>query len=240
MGRSKAMNSAETARVWGIGVGPGDPELLTLKALRLIRTAEVIAYPAPEQGESFARSIVASHLSGGQREIAIRMALGDGSFPKADIYDAAASQIVEEVAAGRRVAVLCEGDPFFYGSFIYLYERLAERCPVAIVPGVSSLMACAGAAEMPLALRNQSLTVLPGPLPEAELRRRLAQIEAAAIVKVGRHLPKIRRVLEQLELSDRACYVERASLAAERVMPLDEAGPGEAPYFSMILVRGRA
>jgi precorrin-2/cobalt-factor-2 C20-methyltransferase len=240
MGGSEAMISTDTARVWGIGVGPGDPELLTLKALRLIHSAEVIAYPAPEQGESFARSIVASHLSGGQREIAIRMALGDGSFPKADIYDAAAAQILEEVAAGRRVAVLCEGDPFFYGSFIYLYERLAERCPVAVVPGVSSLMACAGVAEMPLALRNQSLAVVPGPLPEAELRRRLGQCEAAAIVKVGRHLSKIRKVLEELGLADRACYVERASLAAQRVMPLGEAGPGEAPYFSMILVRGRA
>ena len=158
------MIGSDSARVWGIGVGPGDPELLTLKALRLIRAAEVIAFPAPEQGESFARSIVAPHLPGGQREIAIRMALGDGSFPKADIYDSAAEEILKEVAAGRRVAVLCEGDPFFYGSFIYLYERLAGRCPVAIVPGVSSLMACAGAAETPLALRNQSLTVTSRPL----------------------------------------------------------------------------
>jgi precorrin-2/cobalt-factor-2 C20-methyltransferase len=234
------MIDADNARVWGIGVGPGDPELLTLKALRLIHTAEVIAYPAPEQGESFARSIVASHLSGGQREIAIRMALGDGSFPKADVYDGAAAEILEEVAAGRRVAVLCEGDPFFYGSFIYLYERLVDRCPVAVVPGVSSLMACAGAAEAPLALRNQSLTVLPGPLPETELRRRLGQCEAAAIIKVGRHLRKICVILEELGLADRARYIERASLAAQRVLPVRQAGIGEAPYFSMILVQGRA
>lgn len=233
------MIDVDAARVWGIGVGPGDPELLTLKALRLIGAAEVIAYPAPEQGESFARSIVAGHLSGQQREIAIRMALGDGSFPKADIYARAAAQILDEVAAGRRVAVLCEGDPFFYGSFIYLYERLADRCPVALIPGVSSLMACADAARTPLALRNQSLTVLPGPLPEADLRYRLDQCEAAAIIKVGRHLPKIRAVLEALGLADRACYVERASLATERVLPLREAGEGEAPYFSMILVSGR-
>jgi precorrin-2/cobalt-factor-2 C20-methyltransferase len=240
MGGGEAMIGADNARVWGIGVGPGDPELLTLKALRLIHTAEVIAYPAPEEGESFARSIVASHLSGGQREIAIRMALGDGSFPKSGVYDGAAAQILDEVAAGRRVAVLCEGDPFFYGSFIYLYERLVDRCPVAVVPGVSSLMACAGAAEAPLALRNQSLTVLPGPLPEAELRRRLDECEAAAIIKVGRHLPKIRAILEDLGLVGRARYIERASLAAQRVLPLREAGFGEAPYFSMILVQGRA
>ena len=231
------MTGSDSAAVWGIGVGPGDPELLTLKALRLIRAADVIAYPAPEAGESFARSIVAPHLPGGQREIAIRMALGDGSFPKADIYDAAAEEILKEVAAGRRVVVLCEGDPFFYGSFIYLYGRLAGRCPVAIVPGVSSLMACAGAAETPLALRNQSLTVLPGPLPEAELRLRLGQCEAAAIIKVGRHLAKIRGVLEELGLTDRATYIERASLGTQRVLPLREAATGEAPYFSMILLR---
>ncbi|HEY8015018.1 MAG TPA: precorrin-2 C(20)-methyltransferase, partial [Dongiaceae bacterium] len=222
------MTGSDSAGVWGIGVGPGDPELLTLKALRLIRAADVIVYPAPEEGESFARSIVAPHLPGGQREIAIRMALGDGSFPKADIYDAAADEILKEVAAGRRVAVLCEGDPFFYGSFIYLYGRLAGRCPVAIVPGVSSLMACAGAAETPLALRNQSLTVLPGPLPEAELRLRLGQCEAAAIIKVGRHLAKIRAVLEELGLTDRARYIERASLGTQRVLPLREAAAGEA------------
>jgi precorrin-2/cobalt-factor-2 C20-methyltransferase len=235
----EAMIDVDHARVWGIGVGPGDPELLTLKALRLIRAADVIAYPAPEQGESFARRIVSPHLSGAQREIAIRMALGDGSFPKADVYDGAAARILEEVAHDRRVAVLCEGDPFFYGSFIYLYERLAGHCPVAVVPGVSSLMACAGAAEVPLALRNQSLTILPGPLPESELRCRLSVCEAAAIIKVGRHLPKIRAVLEELGLTDHAHYIERASLNAQRILSLRALGDSEAPYFSMILVRGR-
>ena len=124
------------------------------------------------------------------------MALGDGSFPKADIYDAAAEEILKEVAAGRRVAVLCEGDPFFYGSFIYLYARLAGRCPVAIVPGrllPDGLRRRRPRRRWPL--RNESLTVLPGPLPEAELRLRLGQCEAAAIIKVGRHLAKIRAVL---------------------------------------------
>ncbi len=226
-------------QVWGIGVGPGDPELLTLKALRLIRAADVITYPAPEQGESFARAIVARHLAGGQREIAIRMPLGDGSFPKRDIYDAAAKEILSEVATGRRVAVLCEGDPFFYGSFMYLYQRLAGRCAVAVVPGVSSLMACAGAAAMPLALGTQTLAVIPGPLPSSDLSRRLAGAEAAAIVKVGRHLAKIREVLQGLGLAERALYVEHASLGSQRVMPLSDARLRQAPYFSMILVAAR-
>ena len=132
--------------VYGLGVGPGDPELLTLKALRILRAAPVIAYPAPETGDSFARQIVAPHLPGGQQEIAIRMPLGDGQFPKAAVYDAAAAAIAGRVADGLDVAVLCEGDPFFYGSFMYLYARLVVSCPVQVVPGVSSLMACADVA----------------------------------------------------------------------------------------------
>jgi precorrin-2/cobalt-factor-2 C20-methyltransferase len=225
-----------TGTVYGIGVGPGDPELLTLKALRLLRAAPVIAYPAPETGDSFARSIVALHLPGGQAELAIRMPLGDGQYPKVDIYDRAAAEIANHAAAGRDVAVLCEGDPFFYGSFIYLYERLVERCPVVVVPGVSSLMACAGAAGLPLAGRLEALTVIPAPLPDAELKRRLAAADAAAIIKVGRHFPRVRRLLEETGAVGRACYIERATLSTERVLPLAEVAADSAPYFSMILV----
>jgi precorrin-2/cobalt-factor-2 C20-methyltransferase len=225
--------------VWGLGVGPGDPELLTLKALRLLRAAPVIAYPAPETGDSFARSIVAPHLPGGQEEIAIRMPIGDGRFPKDEIYDRAAERIADHAAAGRDVAVLCEGDPFFYGSFLYLYARLVERCPVRVVPGVSSLMACADACGAPLAARNDTLTVIPAPLPEDALAARLAAGDAAAIIKVGRHLGKLRRVLDSLGMLDRARYVERATLDAQRILPLAEVSGDAAPYFSMVLVHSR-
>ena len=194
-----------TGTVYGLGVGPGDPELLTLKALRILRAAPVIAYPAPETGDSFARQIVAPHLPGGQQEIAIRMPLGDGQFPKAEIYEGAADKILEQIAAGRDVAVLCEGDPFFYGSFLYLYERLVDRCPVQVVPGVSSLMACAGA-------------------------------EALAIIKVGRHLGRIRRLLTECARLDGACLVERATLGTQRIAALRDFGDDAAPYFSMVLV----
>src|SRR5262245_6781449 len=228
-----------TGTVYGLGVGPGDPELLTLKALRLLRAAPVIAYPAPETGESFARSIVAPHLPGGRTEIAIRMLLGDAQYPKADIYDRAAARIVDHTADGRDVAVLCEGDPFFYGSFIYLYERLVERCPVVVVPGVSSLMACASAAGLPLAGRLEALTVIPAPLADAELERRLAAADAAAIIKVGRHFPRVRHRLEKSGALGRAWYVERATLSSQRVLPLAEVATGSAPYFSMILVANR-
>ena len=227
--------------VYGIGVGPGDPDLITLKALKLLRSAPVIAYPAPETGDSFARAIAAPHLPGGQVEIAIRMPIGDGQFPKHDIYDRAAAEIAGHAAAGRDVAVLCEGDPFFYGSFMYLHQRLIERCNVKIVPGVSSLMACAAAADLPLAARNEALTVIPAPIADEELRQRIAQCDAAAIIKVGRHLQRVRGIIADAGLLDHAWYIERATLAAQRTMKLSDMTDASAPYFSMILLaRSRA
>jgi precorrin-2/cobalt-factor-2 C20-methyltransferase len=225
--------------VYGIGVGPGDPELITLKALRLLRAAAVIAYPAPETGDSFARQIVAPHLPGGQQEIAIRMLLGDGQFPKAEIYDRAAEQILGHAAVGRDVAVLCEGDPFFYGSFVYLYERLASRCSVQIVPGVSSLMACAGVAGRSLARRNETLTVVPAPLADDVLRAQFTGAQALAIIKVGRHLSRIRLLLAACARLDGACLIERATLATQRIAALRDLRDDAAPYFSMILVPSR-
>jgi len=227
-------------RIWGVGVGPGDPELLTLKGLKLIQAADVLAYPAPEEGESFARQIVKGHLPGGQREIAIRMPLGNGAFPKAEIYDRAAETLLAEAKAGRRVVVLCEGDPFFYGSFSYLHARLAGRAAVSVVPGISSLTACAAVAGGALALGNQVLAVIPGPLPEADIAARLREGGAAAIVKVGRHLAKIRRVIRAANLEAQAYYVEHATLDSQRVLPLAEMDEASAPYFSMVLVRGVA
>ena len=225
-----------SATVYGLGVGPGDPELLTLKALRILRAAPVIAYPAPDIGDSFARQIVAPHLAGSQQEIAIRMPLGDGQFPKAEIYDRAARDIFAHTAADRDVAVLCEGDPFFYGSFLYLYERLVDHCPVQVVPGVSSLMACASAAGLPIARRNETLTVLPAPLPDDALRTHLAGVEALAIIKVGRHLSRIRRLLAECARLDRAFLIEHATLATQRIAVLRDLGDDAAPYFSMVLV----
>lgn len=220
-------------RLFGIGVGPGDPELLTLKALRLLRAAAVVAYPAPESGESFARAIVAQWLDRRQREIAIRFPMRPG-LPPAEIYDGAAGAIAAELDAGNDVAVLCQGDPLFYGSFIGVLGRLADRYPVEIVPGVSSLTACAAAARAPLVTRDETLVVIPATLAEPELERRFAAADAAAIVKLGRHLGKVQRVLEGLGRLAGARYVEHASLSGQRACALDEIR--KAPYFSMALV----
>lgn len=228
-----------TGRVCGLGVGPGDPELITLKALRLLRAAAVVAYPAPADGPSFARAIVARWLSPSQREIVIRVPMNAERFPIEAIYDGAAEEIAAALDCGDDVAVLCQGDPFFYGSFMYLFARLAARHAVTVVPGVSSLTACAAAAAWPLVARETALLVLPAPLPDDELQRRMAAAETIAFIKVGRHFARLSALLRRLGLAGEARYIERASLASERVLPLEAVDPAGVPYFSMILVNRR-
>ncbi len=225
-----------TGTLYGVGVGPGDPELLTLKALRLIRQSQVIAWPAPLEGDSFARSIVAQHLRPGQTEIAIRVPMRADRHPAREVYDGAAREIAGQLQAGRDVVVLCEGDPFFYGSFMYLYERLAGEFPIEVVPGVSSLVAAGAALGRPLAARNDVLTVIPAPLADERILALLESADAAAILKVGRHLGRIRALLATAGLADHATYGERLGLGSEKLLRLDQVDGDEAPYFSMILV----
>jgi precorrin-2/cobalt-factor-2 C20-methyltransferase len=225
--------------LFGLGVGPGDPELLTLKALRLLRAAPVVAYLAPGQGDSFARSIVEIWLTGGQREVAIRIPMQPGP-PPAAIYDAAAAELASELDRGDDVALLCQGDPLFYGSFVHLFSRLAGRYRIEIVPGVPSITACAAAASTPLVTRDETLAVIPATLGEAEIARRLGESDAAAIVKLGRHFPKVRRVLRELGLLNSARYVERATLPNQRVAPFAYADAAHVPYFSRTLIRRRS
>jgi precorrin-2/cobalt-factor-2 C20-methyltransferase len=226
--------------LYGLGVGPGDPELITLKALRILKSVPVLAWPAPLEGESLARSIAAPHLDGHHIEIAIRMPMDVKRFPAQQVYDDAAQTIAAHLQAGRDVAVLCEGDPFFYGSFMYLFGRLSDRFPVEVVPGVSSLMATAAATGAPLAARNDVLTILPAPLDEDVLIRRLEEIDAAAIIKIGRHLPKLRRALEVTGLMDQARYIGHATMGdRQTVCALSDYPHETAPYFSMVLVHRR-
>lgn len=227
---------AMTGTLYGLGVGPGDPELLTLKAHRILKACPVVAYPAPDAGESFARSIVAEYLSPYQAEIPIVVPMRTERFPAAEVYDKAGDAIAAHLDAGRDVAVLCEGDPFFYGSFMYVFERLGGRYPTEIVPGVSSIMASAAAAKRPLAARNDVLTVLPGPLEDDELQARIMISDAVAIMKVGRHLPRVRALIARLGLTGAAAYCERVSLGEEKVVPLESLAAEAAPYFSMILI----
>lgn len=226
-----------TGRLIGVGVGPGDPDLLTVRADRIVRSASFVAYPAPDTGQSFARQIVDGLIPRGAREYPIVVPMRTDRFPAQEIYSAAARDLSPVLEGGTDVVVLCEGDPFFYGSFMYLFARLAERFPTEIVPGVSSLGAVAAAARQPLCARSDVLTIVPATLPEEDLRQRLAETDAAAIMKLGRHFPKVRRVLDDLGLTDRAQYVAHASLPQQSVHTLTGA-PATAPYFSMIIVPG--
>ncbi|NQW01285.1 MAG: precorrin-2 C(20)-methyltransferase [Rhodospirillales bacterium] len=223
--------------LFGLGVGPGDPELLTLKAVRIIGQSPVIAYPAPDVGDSLARAIAAPHIPDGRHEIVIRTPMVAGNFPADDVYDHYAEEIASHLKEGRDVAVLCEGDPFLFGSFMYIYTRLAAAFPVQVIPGVSSLGACAAAAGVPLVSRNQMLSIIPAPLPEADLKTRIKAADAVCIMKVGRHLEKVCRVVADLGLTGNAHYVEHASMANQKVCALTDLREATAPYFSMILIR---
>lgn len=225
-----------TGTLYGLGLGPGDPELLTLKAHRILTSCPVVAYPAPDTGPSFARQIVAPYLTAAQFEIPIVVPMRVERFPAQETYSQAAETLARHLDAGADVAVLCEGDPFFYGSFMYLFERLADRYPTEVVPGVSSMMAAAAGLGRPLAARNDVLSVLPGPLDDVALAERISASGAVAIIKIGRHFARIRALIAALGLTAQAGYVERVSLAEQRLMPLCEVPEDVAPYFSMILI----
>jgi precorrin-2/cobalt-factor-2 C20-methyltransferase len=223
-------------RLFGLGVGPGDPELLTLKALRRLQEADVIAYPAPEQGSSFARSIVSQWLDGVRPEIAIRFPMRPGPAPSA-IYDAGAAALAVPLERGRAVALLCQGDPLFYGSFIQLFARLAPRFLVEIVPGICSLSACAAVSQIPLATGRESLVVVPATLDERALVEQIQAAEAVAIIKLGRHITKVRQILRRLDLLADAVYIERATLPNQRIGPLAAIEAATVPYFSMAIIQ---
>ena len=230
----------------GIGVGPGDPELLTLKALRLLKAAPVVAYFVAKGKKGNAFGIVEEHLEAQQERMPLVYPVTTEALEPplsyeaiiADFYDGAAEMVSRHLDAGRDVAVICEGDPFFYGSYMYLHDRLAARYDAQVVPGVCSMLGGAAVLGVPLVYRNQSLAVLSGVLPEDELRRRLADADAAVVMKLGRNFDKVRRVLGELGLARRALYVERATMSNQRIVPLDEVDPMASPYFSLLVVPG--
>ncbi|MBL4808313.1 MAG: precorrin-2 C(20)-methyltransferase, partial [Rhodobacteraceae bacterium] len=184
---------------------------------------------------SFARSIAEKVIPENAIEIKIDIPMTVAREPAQAAYDIGAAAIAEHLLKGQDVVVLCEGDPFFYGSFMYLFARLSGRFDTEVVPGVTSITACAAVAGTPLSARNEVLSIIPGPLPDTEMRARIDMAGSVAIMKVGRHLGRIRALVDDMGLSARATYVARASLSDQQVLPLVRA-PDPAPYFSMILI----
>ncbi len=230
-------------RLFGVGVGPGDPELVTVKAQRIIGACDVVAYPEKRRGSSIARRAAQPWIAGGCEELALvyPVTTGETDHPQGyegallDFYDEAAGQVAALLDAGRDVAVLCEGDPFFYGSYMYLHERLAGRYATEVVPGVTAFSAAAAAAGTPLAKRDDVLVVAPGTLAPDVLAERLRDADAAVVMKLGRRFDGVRAAAGLAGVAERAVYVERASCEDERVAALDEAG-GDVPYMSLVLV----
>jgi precorrin-2 C20-methyltransferase / precorrin-3B C17-methyltransferase len=236
-----------TGHLYGVGVGPGDPELITLKAARLIKNADVIAYHSGTSGRSIARTIADSLIGDNVIEelLIYPVTTGRTDHPLgyygavSDFYDESAERLSKHLDAGRDVVVLAEGDPLFYSSYMYLHDRLSPRFVSDIVPGVTSLTAAATALTTPLARHEDILTVLPGTLPVPELARRLADTDAAVIMKLGRTFAGVREALQQSGRLDAARYVERATTGEQRVLPAADVDPAAVPYFSMIVVPGR-
>ena len=235
-----------TGRLYGVGLGPGDPELVTLKAARLIGSADVVAFHAGVGRQSNARRIAADLIppTAIEEELRYPVTTGTTSHPggyagaMAEFYESCASRLGAHLEAGRTVVVLAEGDPLFYGSFMYLHDRLSPRFPTEVVPGVPAFAAATAVVASPLVRQTDVLTVLPGTLPVPELARRLADTDGAIIMKLGRTFPGVVEALRQAGRLEHALYVERASMPAERWMPVADVDPATVPYFSLIVVPG--
>lgn len=218
-----------------VGVGPGDPELLTLKAVRVLGEADVVAFPQKSGEESMALGIARGHLGPDAILLPAQIPMTVERGPAQLAYDALANEIRQHLGANRSVAYLCEGDPLFYGSAMYLIDRLSDDAEVSVVPGVTSLTASAASIVRPLAARNETLKILPAPLPDDRLRAELAATDAAAIIKVGRHFNRVRAILGETGHLEGAVVVEHATTPAQRITPLAAFAHDERPYFSTIL-----
>jgi precorrin-2 C20-methyltransferase / precorrin-3B C17-methyltransferase len=234
--------------LWGVGLGPGDPELVTVKAARVIAEADVVAYHSARHGRSIARGIADPYLRPGQIEehlvypVTTQTTDHPGGYAGAmeDFYRESADRIAAHLDAGRNVALLAEGDPLFYSSYMHMHTRLTQRFDAVIVPGVTSVSAASAATGTPLVQGDEVLTILPGTLPITELKRRLADTDAAVVLKLGRSYPAVREALSSAGRLDETFYVEQASTSRQRVMPAGEVDDETVPYFSLAMLPGAA
>jgi precorrin-2/cobalt-factor-2 C20-methyltransferase len=234
-------------KVYLIGAGPGDPELMTLKAARLLRSAAVLAYFCKRGRRGHGRTIVEGFLAPEVLEeelaypVTVEIPSEDPGYRAAlaDFYDASSRRLAAHLDKGRDVVVVSEGDPFFYGSFMPLFRRLSEDYETEVVAGVSGMAGCWARARTPITYGDDVLAVLPGTLSADALKGHLSRADAAVIMKLGRNFAKVRTALEELGLASRAVYVERGTMEGERVMPLPPADYEGAPYFAVILVPGQ-
>ncbi|MCF6327971.1 MAG: precorrin-2 C(20)-methyltransferase [Devosiaceae bacterium] len=218
-----------------VGVGPGDPDLITLKGVKILCNVDMVAFPQKPGGASLALKIASPHLHKNIEQMPIILPMEKSRQPAKDAYDQAALKIGEQLQAGISIAYLCEGDPFFYGSAMYLFSRLSHKYNVQIVPGISSLNAAAAAINRPLAARNEILKILPATLDDKTLLRELKNTEAAAIIKVGRHFDRVRKIITQSGHEKGAMVIEFASQPSQNIRAVSAVDEQELSYFSIIL-----
>ena len=236
----------KTGTVYGVGLGPGAPDLMSLRARRLLDTARHIAFfrKAGCEGRAFGivRDLVPTRarLFPMEYPVTTEIPTGDPRYLRllSDFYVLCTAHLRRLAESGEDVTVLCEGDPFFYGSFMHIFERLKPHVPVQVVPGTTGMSAAWTATGHPMAWGEDVLTVLPGTLPESELARRMADSDAIVVMKIGRHIGKVRRALRSAGRHDDAWLVEYAAMPEQRVIPLAQTGDRVAPYFSIVIVHG--
>ena len=226
-----------------IGVGPGDPELLTLKAARLLKEADIVLAPVGERSDrSIAADTVASFLdSDHQQVVSLSCPMRCDEEGRAGRWSQIAADIAAQVRAGKSVVFVTLGDPMFYSTFLYLYRELQNDfpdVPVVIVPGISSVYAAASLAGLPLGLVDETFSVVPATAPEADIEAALARSGTVVLLKVYRAFERLRSLLQRLDLEENAVYVRRIGLEGEKVIrDLSQVKAEDLDYMSLILVR---
>lgn len=221
--------------LYGIGVGTGDPEYLTLKAVRLIQEADIIVYLKSEKGVTIARDIASKWIVN-QQQMAISMPYKTNRNAANKAYDIASVQIADYLQQGLQVAFLCEGDPLFFGSYIYLHQRLSSDYHCQIVAGISSIHTATALAQIPLVQQTESLAVVTSRNTDEEILKALSQYSSVVIMKAGVARPRLLKLIKKSKRLEKTCYIQRAGQAGEKIIRDVNQLTGKGDYFSVLVV----